>query len=185
MPSIELPPGTSADGVALAREIAELIGRHFKEQDGESSARPGKEPVERTVGSTVCPKCKTGTVVRINKKDGGSYLACSKRDFQDKTTCQFSVWDADQISDFLAGRPIKFKKYDAKKVKEAPSKTAAVAAPNVAVQDVFEVIDKINSLDPAQRTQILTNLGWDGGSYVLWLSNADADVVAEVAQALR
>lgn len=196
MASIEIPPNTSSQGIALLREMAELIGRIFSEGSvaptkpaTASVTRDGTEPTGKQLGTNgvlgVCPKCRVGSVVRKQRSNGGSYLSCSTRDHTDKSTCQFSVWDSDQIDDFMAGRPLKFKpfrKATAAK-QESPSATAS-AIPNTDLQDVFALIDILNTMKQPERDKVLRPLGYEGGSYVLFLNNAKAEVVAQVAQAL-
>jgi hypothetical protein len=162
----------------FVRELSELVGKYFV---AISTPDTNTELSTATVVGK-CPRCKSD-VVRRNRKNGGSYIECSKREFQDLATCQFSAWEPDQIEDFLAGKTIKFKKRNPDKKPSPPSATAH-AAPNKEVQDIFGVIDSLNKLPQGVRTRILTELGWDGGSYVMWLNKADPAVVALVAKAL-
>lgn len=195
MPSIELPPQTSTQGVALAREMAELIGRYLVEvtTDVQSSAlRESKRPFQGDPGGSgpfgICPKCGVGSVVRKQKKDGGTWLQCTNRVIKDYSTCQFTAWEKDDQDAYFSGKPVLKKTYTkqakATVTKQSPSDTVSVV-PNTGLQEVFRVIEKLNGLPQTRINKLLAPHNYTAdSSYVLFLNSLSPDVITQIAQSI-
>ncbi len=192
MAYIDLPPNTSDQGIALAREMAELIGRYFAQDpyaettsSSKSTDRPNNDPGGSGPFERVCPKCGVGQVGRKHSAKVGSYLVCSNNRYKDDTsTCKWVAFSASDQDDYFAGRKPKIRKPSGDK-KPSISASTATATPNREIQAAAALIQAVNSLGPVtKRIAALKPYGFPGGteSYVKWIYEQDSATVNKILE---